>query len=61
MTGGLRVLVAALVALMGVHGIQNMQAWSDEIALVFHDHVEPQQHIRGLQIAVDQALAVRVR
>jgi methyl-accepting chemotaxis protein len=52
--------MAALVAVIGVRGIQNMQKLSDEIAFVFHEHFEPQQHLASAATAYQHSLVSRM-
>jgi methyl-accepting chemotaxis protein len=52
--------MAALVAVIGVRGIQNMQKLSDEMALVFREHFEPQQHLASAATAHQHSLVSRM-
>jgi len=52
--------MAALVGLIGVRGIQNMQKLSEQLGIVFRDHLEPQQHLASAAAAYQHSRVARM-
>jgi len=52
--------MAALLAFVGIRGVQNMQLLNNELQVIYHDHLEPTQYVSAAAAAFQHARVARM-